>query len=502
MTIAKPPIRCEPFLVATQNPIEQEGTYPLPEAQVDRFMLKVVVQYPSKAEERQILDLMATSAPLPSVNPVLDPAHILEAAPRRRHHLRRRQGQDYIVEIVWATREPEAYKLDLRPFIRYGASPRDHCPTLAARRVRVPRRSRLRHAAGREEHRHGRAPPPCRRQLRGGGREHAQRGHRGPHLRHDPRSVSLSAEQTREILEKVRHIEIRTARLARETFAGQYHSVFKGRGMDFEEVREDVPGDEVRAIDWNVTARTGKLFVKKFREERELTIVLLVDLSASGHFGSVLQSKRELAAEVASVLAFAAIRNNDKVGLILFTDEVEQYVPPRKGRSHVLRVVREILFFAAGDAAPTSCARSSMRTTCSSDAPWSSCCPISWCPASRSARPRGAGSAAATNTLRRTLEITGRRHDLVGVVVKDPRETELPDVGRVVLEDAESGEQFEVDTHDASVRQRFAEGAQARRSNVLQTLRGAGIDTLELSTALPYLSALRRFFQRRAARLG
>ena len=314
--------------------------------------------------------------------------------------------------------------------------------------------------------------------------------------------MSLSSEQTREILEKVRHIEIRTARLARETFAGQYHSVFKGRGMDFEEVREYVPGDEVRAIDWNVTARTGKPFVKKFREERELTIVLLVDLSASGHFGSVLQSKRELAAEVASVLAFAAIRNNDKVGLILFTDEVEQYVPPRKGRSHVLRVVREILFFAARrrgtdvvralEYANHVLKRRSVVFLLSDFL-------VPGQPLGQA--PRG-GAAAATNTLRRTLEITGRRHDLVGVVVNDPREAELPDVGRVVLEDAESGEQFEVDTHDARVRQRFAEGAQARRSNVLQTLRGAGIDTLELSTALPYLSALLRFFQRRAARLG
>jgi len=216
----------------------------------------------------------------------------------------------------------------------------------------------------------------------------------------------------------------------------------------------------------------------------------------------VLQSKRELAAEVASVLAFAAIRNNDKVGLILFTDEVEQYVPPRKGRSHVLRVVREILFFAARrrgtdvvralEYANHVLKRRSVVFLLSDFlVPGQPLGPA----------PRG-GAAAATNTLRRTLEITGRRHDLVGVVVNDPREAELPDVGRVVLEDAESGEQFEVDTHDARVRQRFAEGAQARRSNVLQTLRGAGIDTLELSTALPYLSALLRFFQRRAARLG
>jgi len=315
--------------------------------------------------------------------------------------------------------------------------------------------------------------------------------------------VSLSAEQTREIMERVRHIEIRTARLARETFAGQYHSVFKGRGMDFEEVREYVPGDEVRAIDWNVTARTGKPFIKKFREERELTIVLLVDLSASGHFGSAAQSKRELAAEVASVLAFAAVRNNDKVGLILFTDEIEQYVPPRKGRSHVLRVVREILFFGARRRG-TDVVRAleyanhvlkrravvflvSDFLVPNGDAP----------------RIAVAGTGTiAKNVLRRTLEITARRHDLVGVVVSDPREAELPDVGRVVLEDAETGEQIEVDTHDVRTRQRFAEAAQARRGSVLQMLRGAGIDTLELSTALPYLSALLRFFQRRAARLG
>lgn len=315
--------------------------------------------------------------------------------------------------------------------------------------------------------------------------------------------MSLSAEQTREIMERVRHIEIRTARLARETFAGQYHSVFKGRGMDFEEVREYVPGDEVRAIDWNVTARTGKPFIKKFREERELTIVLLVDLSASGHFGSAAQSKRELAAEVASVLAFAAVRNNDKVGLILFTDEIEQYVPPRKGRSHVLRVVREILFFGARRRG-TDVVRAleyanhvlkrravvflvSDFLVPNGDAP----------------RIAVAGTGTiAKNVLRRTLEITARRHDLVGVVVSDPREAELPDVGRVVLEDAETGEQIEVDTHDVRTRQRFAEAAQARRGSVLQMLRGAGIDTLELSTALPYLSALLRFFQRRAARLG
>src|SRR2546428_6013390 len=149
----------------------------------------------------------------------------------------------------------------------------------------------------------------------------------------------------REILKKIRQIELRTNRLVSETLAGQYHSVFKGQGMNFEEVREYQPGDEVRAIDWNVTARMNHPFVKKFVEERELTLMLVVDLSGSGLFGSGDQSKRELAAEIASVLAFSAIRNNDKVGLILFTDEVEKYMPPRKGRRHVLRVIREILFY-------------------------------------------------------------------------------------------------------------------------------------------------------------
>src|SRR6202522_1873222 len=154
----------------------------------------------------------------------------------------------------------------------------------------------------------------------------------------------MDTQKAREILKKVRQIEIRTRRLVDSSMGGEYHSVFKGRGMDFDEVREYSPGDEVRTIDWNVTARAGRPFVKKFTEERELTILLLVDISASGHFGSAAQSKRDLAAELASVLAFSAIRNSDKVGLLLYSDQVEQYLPPKKGRRHVMRVVREILY--------------------------------------------------------------------------------------------------------------------------------------------------------------
>ncbi len=302
--------------------------------------------------------------------------------------------------------------------------------------------------------------------------------------------MSTHSPSPREILAKVRHIEIRTNRLAQETLAGQYHSVFKGRGMDFEEVREYVPGDEVRSIDWNVTARTGRPFVKKFTEERELTILLLVDLSASGHFGSQEQTKRELAAEVASVLAFSAIRNSDKVGLILFTDEVEQYVPPRKGRGHVLRVVREILFFA-----PRRRGTNLVRA-------------LEF--AGRVTHRRAIAFVLSDfftprdetpERLRRALELLAKRHDLVAVTIADPRERELPAVGRVTLEDAESGEQLELDTADPAVRQAFAAAAATRRTELLGLLRAAGVDALELDTGLPYLPALLRFFRMRAARL-
>ena len=291
----------------------------------------------------------------------------------------------------------------------------------------------------------------------------------------------------RESLEKVRHIEIRTQRLAQETLAGQYHSVFKGRGIDFEEVREYVPGDEIRSIDWNVTARTGRPFVKKFREERELTIVLVVDLSASGHFGSAAQTKREIAAEVAAVLAFSAIRNNDKVALVLFTDEVEHYVPAGKGRAHVLRIVRDILYFAPARRG-TDVARALEFTT-------------------RVLHRRAVVFLVSDflvplddPDLRRKLDIASRRHDLVGVCVSDPRERELPDVGRVAIEDAECGEQVEVDTSDPSFRAAYARLATERRAAVLHRLRSAGLDTLELDTTLSYMPALQRFFRQRAAR--
>jgi len=301
----------------------------------------------------------------------------------------------------------------------------------------------------------------------------------------------MNTEQAKEILKKVRQVEIRTNRLVNESLAGQYHSVFKGRGMDFDEVREYVPGDEVRAIDWNVTARAGHAFVKKFTEERELTILLVVDLSASGNFGSGPRSKRQMAAELASVLAFSATRNSDKVGLVLFTDQIEQYIPPKKGRQHVLRVIREILFFephsrgtdivrALDFANQVTSRRAIMFLLSDFELP---------------------NQDQSLTDLRRGLRLASRRHDLVALHVHDLRESELPDVGQLSVEDAETGELIELDTTDESVRRRFAELAKQRMDNLRRALAGEGVDALNLDTSEPYEPALRSFFKNRERRM-
>jgi uncharacterized protein (DUF58 family) len=293
---------------------------------------------------------------------------------------------------------------------------------------------------------------------------------------------------TREILKKVRQVELRTRRLVTDALAGEYHSVFKGRGMDFDEVREYSPGDEVRLIDWNVTARTGVPFIKKLREERELTIVLAVDVSASGKFGSRNQSKRELAAEVASVLAFSAIRNRDKVGLLLFSDEIEQFIPPNKGRTHVLRVIRDILF----------CSPQRRGTDVASA--------LDFC--NDVLRRRAViflisdfiEAAEAFDRLRKLLRLTNKRHDLVLCHLRDRHEEELPAVGLLTLEDPETGEVIEVDTNDHGVRKAFAMLAQERMDQFRRAARQAGVDTLELRTGEPYNQTLFTFFKNRAAR--
>jgi uncharacterized protein (DUF58 family) len=287
----------------------------------------------------------------------------------------------------------------------------------------------------------------------------------------------------REILKQVRRIEISTRGLVNEVFSGEYHSVFKGRGMSFAEVREYTYGDDVRSIDWNVTARTGAPFVKVFEEERELTVMLLVDVSASGDFGTRERLKAEVAVEICALLAFSATKNNDKVGLLVFSDHVEKFVPPRKGRRHVLRVLRELLYH----------------------------------------RPEGRGTdiAAALEYLahvqrkkavtflvsdfrdegfERPLAVAGRRHDLIAVRLSDPRERELPPVGFLELEDPETGERVLVDTSSATFRTAFAGVVASRQTQLDRALRRSKVDVIDVETGRPYVRALMRFFEDRMRR--
>ncbi len=289
-----------------------------------------------------------------------------------------------------------------------------------------------------------------------------------------------------EVLKQIKGIQLKTSHLVSSVLAGQYESAFKGRGMEFSEVREYQPGDDVRAIDWNVTARMGAPFIKEFREERELTVMLLVDVSASGEFGTVRRMKNEVAAEFAAVLAYAAIKNQDKVGLVVFSDHVEKFIPPKKGRSHVWRVIREILTHETShrrvgtrlDVALEFLSKVTARRTVTfllSDFP-----------------ADGSG---------RALQLGARRHDVVAVRIADPRESSLPAVGLVELEDAETGEVILVDTSDPAVREGFARLAGERDRALSQRLRRLEIDLVEIDTERPYVDALVRFFHKRERRI-
>jgi uncharacterized protein (DUF58 family) len=296
-----------------------------------------------------------------------------------------------------------------------------------------------------------------------------------------------------EILKKIRQIEIRTNRLVTETLAGQYHSVFKGQGMNFDEVREYQPGDDVRSIDWNVTARMNHPFIKKFVEERELTVMLVVDVSGSGLFGSRGQSKRELAAEIASVLAFSAIRNNDKVGLLLFTDDVEKFIPPRKGRSHVLRVIREVLYFEP-ERRRTDLAHA--LEFMGRVLPHKAIVVV----ISDFIFPADKGNGALPPTIQTALRQANRRHDVVAVHVTDRYELELPALGRLILEDAETCEIVELNTAYAASRDAFALRQERQYTEIARQLRSSGIDSIQLRTDEPYSAALGQFFEAREKR--
>ncbi|MEM7673651.1 MAG: DUF58 domain-containing protein [Verrucomicrobiota bacterium] len=304
-------------------------------------------------------------------------------------------------------------------------------------------------------------------------------------------------QSTAEILKRVRQIEIRTRRMVTDSLTGAYHSSFKGQGMDFEEVREYVPGDDVRSIDWNVTAKMDHPFVKKFREERELTMMVVLDLSASGDFGSVEQSKRERAAEIASVLAFSATRNNDKVGLLIYTDQVEMFVPPKKGRQHVLRIIRECLFYQPRhQGTRTDLALKRMMRLLRRKA---IICVISdfldlW------EHQLNKDKNARDLTLDQ-LALCNQRHDLICLQITDPREQILPNVGWIRLEDGESGEIVEIDTANAAVREAFRKNNEERLEILEKAFRRAGVDAVTISTQEAYIVALQKVFMRRGARL-
>jgi uncharacterized protein (DUF58 family) len=287
----------------------------------------------------------------------------------------------------------------------------------------------------------------------------------------------------REILKQVRRIEISTRGLVNDVFSGEYHSVFKGRGMNFAEVREYQYGDDIRSIDWNVTARTGSPFVKVFEEERELTVMLLVDVSASGDFGTRGRLKGEVAVEICALLAFSAIKNNDKVGLIIFSEGVEKFVPPRKGRRHVLRVLRELLYHEPEGRGTDITAALEYLTH-----------------VQRKRAVTFLVSDFRDEGFDKALAVAGRRHDLIAVRIGDVREHELPALGLLELEDPETGERVVVNSSNPGFRRAFQEVGVKRREELDAVLRRSKVDVIDIETGQPYVKPLMRFFQDRLRR--
>jgi uncharacterized protein (DUF58 family) len=284
----------------------------------------------------------------------------------------------------------------------------------------------------------------------------------------------------KEVLQKVRQIEIRTRSVVESVLSGEYQSVFKGRGMEFSEVRTYMPGDDIRSIDWNVTARMGGPYVKKYVEERELTVMLVVDASSSGSFGSIKQFKDEIAVELCALLAFSAIKNNDRVGLIIFTSEVEKYIPPKKGKNHVLRVIRELLYFkpshkgtkiAEALAYLNRVQRKKAVVFCVSD--------------------------FLDSGFEAPLRVAAQRHDLVAITIVDPRELALPNVGLIELEDPETGRTMLVDTRSKAVRDSFHREAMRRKEALRSFFKTHGIDEIPVLTEADYIDPLIKFFKKR-----
>jgi len=291
---------------------------------------------------------------------------------------------------------------------------------------------------------------------------------------------------TAELMKKIRHIEIRTKRLVNDSFAGEYHSIFKGRGMEFDEVRPYQMGDEIRTIDWNVTARMGEPYVKRYVEERELTVMLVVDASASENFGSVDQFKRELAAEMTAVLSFAATTNNDKVGLLIFTDQIELYIPPRKGRKHVLRLIRELLAFEPKNKG------TNIKMALDK---------VNQILKRRSIIFLVSDFMADPQSYRRQLSVTNRRHDVIAVDLNDPLDDQIGNVGLLAMEDPESGEVVWVDTSSSRWQKAYQQRMQHLEISKTSIFRKANVDRIDVHTNEEYTIPLARFFEERSRRI-
>ncbi len=289
---------------------------------------------------------------------------------------------------------------------------------------------------------------------------------------------------SRELIKKIRYIQIYTSKAVNDVLAGEYHSVFKGQGMEFDEVRAYQPGDDIRTIDWNVTARTGHPYVKRYVEEREITVFFLVDLSKSGSFGSREKLKNEVAAEFCALLAFSAIKNNDKVGLIVFTDTIQLFIPPAKGTSHVLRLIRELLVFEPGK----------IRKKTGTDIA------LALDYLGRVLHKRGVVflvSDFLDQNFEKPLRVLARRHDLIAVKVSDPRELALPDVGLLEIQDAETGEIVVIDTGSKTVRSRYTHLAEEKNRALSDLFQSTGIDQIQLLTDRDYVLDLVKFFRKR-----
>lgn len=288
----------------------------------------------------------------------------------------------------------------------------------------------------------------------------------------------------KEIIRKIRRIQITTSRLVTDILSGQYESVFKGRGMEFDEVREYQPGDEVRSIDWNVTARMGHPYIKKYVEERQLTVMILLDASGSSYFGTRLRLKMELAAELSAVLAFAAIQNNDRVGLIIFTDRIEKFIPPRKGLQHVLRVIREAIYFKPkGRGTDIEGALEYLNNVMTRRA-------VAFIISDFFAKD-----------YKKSISIANKKHDVIAVTITDPSEKELPPVGMIELRDAESGRAFTVDTSSESTRRLYSAKAVSMSEGRSRIFGSAGVDHIDISTDRPYVNELVKFFRMRKRKI-